>query len=153
MSSRKYYYYRRPIGDLLEAHRRPTCLIGDPTENSTCFIGDNIPHQRRTCLIGDPSETDMPAESNRNFNKFKYSHFIYILLIYIGIIYWGMSVPDGSPMKHVEVPDRRSGMSVSDNNNIFVNSLLTIIFFVEKNIHLFIFPKIRIFLLRFSFSK
>ena len=29
MSSQKYYYYRRPIGDLMETHRRPTCLSWD----------------------------------------------------------------------------------------------------------------------------
>ena len=38
--SRKYYYYRRPIGDLSETRWRSTCLIGHPLENSTCFIGD-----------------------------------------------------------------------------------------------------------------
>ena len=27
----KYYYYRRPIRDPLEIHRRPTCLICDPS--------------------------------------------------------------------------------------------------------------------------
>ena len=36
----------RPIGDLLETHRRPTCLIGDPSKN-------DMPHRRPTCLIGD----------------------------------------------------------------------------------------------------
>ena len=46
-SSRKYYYYWKPIGGLSETHQRPTCLIGDPSETSTCFIRD-------------PSETDMP---------------------------------------------------------------------------------------------
>ena len=43
-SSRKYYYYRRPIGDPTETYRRP---IGDLSET----------HRRP---IGDPSETDMP---------------------------------------------------------------------------------------------
>ena len=84
-SSRKYYFYRRPIGDLSETHRRP---IGD----LDIFIGDwlapsetDMPDRRH---IGDrhaPSETDMPVESNRNFNTFKYSYFLYFLLIYIHI--------------------------------------------------------------------
>ena len=45
--------YWKPI----ETHRRPTCLIGDPWETSTCQIGDrhappviNISHVRPTCL-------------------------------------------------------------------------------------------------------
>ena len=28
------------IRDLSETHRRPICLIGDPSKTSTCFIGD-----------------------------------------------------------------------------------------------------------------
>ena len=47
-SSRKYYYYRRPI-----CHRRPTWLIGD----RHVWLET---HWRPTCLIGDPSETNMP---------------------------------------------------------------------------------------------
>ena len=53
----------------------------------------------------------MPAESNRNFNTFKYFYFCILfayLYTYIGIIYWGM--------KHVGL------RWVSDNNNIFVHS-------------------------------
>ena len=132
------------IGDLLEnnmpgpseTYRRPTCLIRDPSKNSTCINGDwhtpsvtNIPARRP---IGDqhtPSETDMPSDSNRNFNTFKYSYFyiLFCLFIYIGIIHWGTSISDGSPMKHVNVsyesPIRHVGLRwVSDNNNIFVNS-------------------------------
>ena len=42
-NSRKYYYYRRPIGDPLETYRRP---IGDRNALSET-------HRRPTCLIGD----------------------------------------------------------------------------------------------------
>ena len=55
--------------------------------------------------IGDLQEThrkiDMPAESNRNFNVFKYSFFnihTLCLFTYIEIIYRGLSVSDGSPI-------------------------------------------------------
>ena len=95
-SSRKYYYYRRPIGDPSEIdipkrkpigdfdmlHRRPTCPIGDrhaPWEK-TFTIGD-----LHGC--GVPSETNMHAESNRNLNTylFKYTHF-YLLFAYLHIL-------------------------------------------------------------------
>ena len=63
--------YRRPIGDqhvCSETHRRPTCLIRDPSETdmpdlqiSTCFIRNtsetNMPFRWPTCLIDSPSET------------------------------------------------------------------------------------------------
>ena len=71
-SSRKYYYHRRPIGDPLETHRRPTCLIGDQSETDMPHrrpIGDqhssSETHWRPTCLIGDQhasSETNMPHQ-------------------------------------------------------------------------------------------
>ena len=51
MSSREYYYYRRPIGDPLEAHW--TCLIRDQHASLEAY-------QRLTCLIVDPSKTNMP---------------------------------------------------------------------------------------------
>ena len=90
MSSRKYYYYRRPIrypsetnmpdqrpvGDrhaTLETdmpHWRPTCHIGDQHASTETDMPHWRPmrdqhayseiHQRPTCLIGDPSETNMP---------------------------------------------------------------------------------------------
>ena len=52
---------------------------------------------------------------------------------------WGMSVSDRSPMKRYEVSDQAclspmgllSGMSVSDSNNIFVNSVFSL-FFVKN---------------------
>ena len=93
-------------------HRRLTCPIRDrhaPSET-------DMPHRRPTFPIGD-----MPAESNRNFNSFKYSYFhalffyLYILEYYIGPLgnvglrwvsdeaYWGL-------------------WWVPDKNNIFVNS-------------------------------
>ena len=86
MQTRKYYYYyQRPIRDLSETHRKSTgdrhCLIGDPSET-------DMPHWTPTCLIGDRhalSETDMPAESNRNFNSFKYSYY-YIIFAYLYIL-------------------------------------------------------------------
>ena len=79
--------YRRPNRDPSQTHRRPTCLIGDPSETDmpdrrpigdqnsrsethprpTCLIGDlyvssenDMPHRRPTCLIRNPSEIDMP---------------------------------------------------------------------------------------------
>ena len=99
------------IGDPLKTYRRPTCLIGDL----------DMFHLRLICPIGDRhalSETDLPAEYNQNFNTFKYSCFYisFCLFIYIGIVYWGMSVSERSPMKHVGL------WWVSDNNNIFLNS-------------------------------
>ena len=134
MSSRKYYYYRRPIGNLSEPHRRPTCLIGDPSETDmldrrpvgdwhvwlethqrpTCLIRDrhassetNMPHWRPTCFIGDPSETNMP----------RWRPIINTYLAqgwspmrHVGL-WWGMSVSNGSPIRHV---GPWSGMSVSD---------------------------------------
>ena len=69
---------RRLIGDLDKFHRRPTYLIGDPLEPSTCFISDSsetgmpyrrpiwnqhaqsetdMLHWRPTCLIGEASKT------------------------------------------------------------------------------------------------
>ena len=75
-SSRKYYYYWRPIGDPMETHRRPIGdlsdrrHIGDQHTWSVTHgrpIGDtsetNMPDQRprqSSCFIRDPSETDMP---------------------------------------------------------------------------------------------
>ena len=75
MSSRKYYYHRKPIGDLSETHRRSTCLIGYPSETDmllrrpTCPFRDRLApsetdiHNRRpTCFFGDrhaPSETEI----------------------------------------------------------------------------------------------
>ena len=55
MSSGKYYYYRRPIGDLDMPHRRPTCLIGDRHAS----LETVMPHWRSTCNIRDPSKTDL----------------------------------------------------------------------------------------------
>ena len=66
----------------------------------------DMPHRRPICLIGDPSETDMHVESNWNFNTFKYSYFYKLfayVYTYIGIIYWGMTISDGSPINHIEV--------------------------------------------------
>ena len=61
------------IGDLNMLHRKPSCLIRDPSETSICYIVDRHAgletHRRQpclrdtsetsTCFIGDPSETDM----------------------------------------------------------------------------------------------
>ena len=91
-NSQKYYYYRRPIGDLSKTYWRS---IGDPWENNmpdqrpigarhasletdmphwgpTCLIGDrhasletDMPHQRPKCLIGDQHaslETNKPYQ-------------------------------------------------------------------------------------------
>ena len=46
----KYYYFQSPIGDFTKTHLRP---IGDQHAGSET-------HRRPTCLIGNPSETDIP---------------------------------------------------------------------------------------------
>ena len=51
-SSQKYHYFRRPIRDLLETHRRPTCVIGDPSQI-------NMPDWRPISDQHATSETDM----------------------------------------------------------------------------------------------
>ena len=57
---------RRPIRDLDMFHLRQTCLIGDPSETSTCYIGDlNMLHWTPTCLIGDPSKISSIAMLHR----------------------------------------------------------------------------------------
>ena len=133
MSSRKYYYYRRPIGEP-SGTDMPVCR---PIEDL------DLLHRRLKCPIGDRH-----AESNRNFNEFEYYVFHtynFCLFIYIGIIYLCMSVSDGSPMKYVDVSDgspiRHVGLRwgsdgslrglrcVSDNNNIVVNSLKICVYF------------------------
>ena len=103
-SSQKYYYYWRPIKDLSETHRRPTCQIRD--------LG--VLHLRPSRLwrpIGDRHTCGVQSE-------FKHIHlkiliFIYFLLFYIFI--WkesyeacrymmgfrlGISVPDVSLISH-----------------------------------------------------
>ena len=126
MSSRKYFYYRRPIGDSSETHRRsiedrhvwsetqrrPTCLIwhwhawSETLWRPTCLIGYrhawSETHRRPTCLI---------KHVQRVFGQEWRSSS-------------GMSVPDEarqylmgilsscrSTIRHV---DLRSGISVSD---------------------------------------
>ena len=79
-----------------------------------------MPHRRPKCL-----RSLIEISTHLNIILFLYTFFLFI---YIGIIYWGMSVSDGSPMKHVEVSDgspiRHIGVRwVSDNNDIFENSL------------------------------
>ena len=66
LSSRKYYYYRRPIKDLLETYMY---LIGDPSETKMPDrrpIGDQHAWSetcwRLTCLIRDPLETILPDQ-------------------------------------------------------------------------------------------
>ena len=62
-SSQKYYYYWRPIEDLLETHWRPICLIRDPSETYRWPIRDqHASSETSTCLVEDPSETDMPRQ-------------------------------------------------------------------------------------------
>ena len=90
LSSWKYYYYRRPIKDPSETYPKPTYLFGDLDmlhRRLTWSIGGRHAwldtHQRPTCPIGDhhaPLETDMPVESYRNFNTFKYSYFLLIFI-------------------------------------------------------------------------
>ena len=61
MSSRKYYYYRRPIAVLSENDMPDRRLIGDLMETYWRPIGDRYAwSETSTCLIGDLSETDMP---------------------------------------------------------------------------------------------
>ena len=68
MSSRKYYYYLRPIGNPSETDmpdRRPQHA---PSETD---MPDRRPiEDRHAC--GDQLETNMPAESNRNFITYIY---------------------------------------------------------------------------------
>ena len=85
-----------------ETHSKTsTCFIGDwhtPLE-TTCLIVDpfenlDMLHGRLTYPIGDRhawSETDMPAESNRNVNTFKYS-YLYICTIFVCMYYICMYV-------------------------------------------------------------
>ena len=75
-SSRKYYYYRRPVVDISETHQRPTCLIEDPSETDMPdrrpISETDMPHQRPTCLIGDlhaSLETDMPHRRRHAYSK------------------------------------------------------------------------------------
>ena len=118
---------RKPIGDLDMLHWRPTCLIRDSLETTTCFIRDSDwcqirvheiiiirgdlseTHWRPTCLIRDPSETDI-------FVKCKDSHQTY------------------------RSPVRLTGLQwISDNTNLFGNSniicdtfKLNTIFFIKR---------------------
>ena len=71
---------RGPIGDRDILHRRPTCLIGDPSKT-------DMPHRRLRCLwrpIGDRHACGVQSEYKHIYlNKLI---FIYFLLIYIGIM-------------------------------------------------------------------
>ena len=77
--SRKYYYYWRLSGDPSETNmpdRRPRHAS---SETSTCFIGDwhapsdtDMPDRRPKCPADVLVETNMPAESNQNFNTYTY---------------------------------------------------------------------------------
>ena len=104
--------HQRTIRDLSETHRRPTCLIGDPSETSTCFsrdldmpdwrpIGDlDMFHQRPTCFIGDPLETNMPnRRTTRDRHMPDWRHIIDLDMLHLGPT--GMLVSNGSPMGHV----------------------------------------------------
>ena len=126
ISSRKYYYYRRPIGDPTNTEipdRKPIWNLYMPDWRPTWLIGDRHAHRRPTC----PSETDMPRpigdkwESNRNLNSciFKFAYFYLRLLIYIYWnnvrtlimhfgLRWSMCVSDGA------CRSLRSGMLISD---------------------------------------
>ena len=88
---------RRPIEGLNVLHRRPTCLIGDPSKTLTCYNRDqhawSETHQRpwhaslETDLLdprpigdqhicGDPPETNMPWSPIRiQTHLFKYTYF------------------------------------------------------------------------------
>ena len=63
-SSRKYYYYRRPIIDQhawSKTHQRPQHASSETDMPDQRPIRDlDILHQRPTCLIRDPLETNMP---------------------------------------------------------------------------------------------
>ena len=89
-------------------HQRPTCPIGDQHTPSET----DMPHRRPTCLwrpIRDQHACRVTMEFMYTW-KFKYTYF-YILLTYL-YTYWspmgchsGMSVSDGSLMKHVKGSD------------------------------------------------
>ena len=70
LSSRKYYYHRRPIGEPLETYRKPTCLIGDL----------DMLHRRLTCPIGVRHACGVDSEF-QHFFLFSYTFclFIYIM--------------------------------------------------------------------------
>ena len=85
---RKYHYYLRLIGDPSKIDmpdRRPRHASSET----------DIPHRRLTCLIGNPSGTDMPVESNRNFNTYVYLNSLFVihfLLIYSLKNYWSVII-------------------------------------------------------------
>ena len=60
--------HQRPIGDPSE-----TDMFGNPSETSTCFIGDrhasSKTHRKPTCLTRDPSATDMPDRRPRHVSS------------------------------------------------------------------------------------
>ena len=99
--------YRRPIGEVsethrrtigdpsemhwrptcrLETHRRPICLIGDPSKTDmphwrlTCLIGDplwtNMPHWRPICLIGDPYADRRPIKDGNTSSETKRNTYL-----------------------------------------------------------------------------
>ena len=63
--SRKYYYYRRPNGELLVTLQRPTCLIGDPSKTFPCFIIERHASSKTDMTDRDPLETDMPVDTHQ----------------------------------------------------------------------------------------
>ena len=86
----------------------------------------------------------MPVGSNRNFNTymFQYSYFyiLYVYLyMYIGIMYWGMSVSDGSAMKHFEVSKQACGSPIviifSIGRRIINNTRIRKCYENEENVH------------------
>ena len=98
---------RRPIGDRhggSKTHRRTTCLIGDQSETSTCFIGNPSPMEH-VSLDGTPI---------RHFGlQWVSVQACQSPIGHVGLR-WSMS---RSPIRHVVLP------CVYDNNNIFVNSI------------------------------
>ena len=100
-------------------HRRLSCLIRDPSETSTCFIGD-------------PSKTDMPHRRpiwNRHAPSDTHRRQTCLLVSDEACqgLRSGMSVSGGSPIRYVGlqwVSDEacRDLWWIFDNNNFFVNS-------------------------------
>ena len=116
LSSRNYYYYyRRPIGDLMETsrrpienltetyripngdlsetHPRPTCLISAPPDTPTCFIRDrhalleiDMTDRLTTFPLGDPSEPSLPSPIRILKNKY-FNIFIFICFL-LTYVYW-----------------------------------------------------------------
>ena len=115
---------RRHIGNLGVdmLHRRPTCLIGDPSET-------DMPHRRPTYLL---SLIGISTHLNILFFIYFLLNYICILEQYIGACRLQMSIRLSMWMSLMGL---RSGMSVSDGSPLGLRwfSHFTIIFVISLN--------------------